>query len=254
MGYTPNLVVGVWVGNANNTAMREITGVSGAAPIWNMFMRRVLLGQPELAFEEPPGLVRAEVCALSGLLPTPACTLRRDELFIDGTQPAQYDTFYQTFTIDSATGYLAGEATPPERRSEQVFIVLPQEARDWGIRNGLRQPPQQAPVTPPDAAQGLRLLEPDPYTVFQISPVTPAETQRLRLTVGAPPGTQTVTYWMNGEQLGTVTAEPWALWWTLAAGQHELVATAVLADGSQQTSEAIPFTVTRRTGPENRSD
>ncbi len=252
VGYTPNLVVGVWVGNADNTPMRDITGVSGAAPIWNMFLRRVLLGQPELTFVEPPGLVRTEVCALSGLRPTPACTLRRTELFIDGTQPTQDDTFYQTFTIDSATGYLADADTPVERRTQQVFIVLPQEARDWGIRNGLRQPPLQAPVARPDAAQGLRLLEPDPYTVFQISPVTPAETQRLRLTVGAPAGTQAVTYWMDGESLGTVTDEPWALWWQLAPGQHELVATAVLADGSQQTSDAILFSVTVYAGPESR--
>ncbi|MCB9453995.1 MAG: transglycosylase domain-containing protein [Anaerolineaceae bacterium] len=252
VGYTPNLVVGVWVGNANNTTMRDITGVSGAAPIWNAFLRRILLGQPELTFTEPPGLVREEVCALSGLRPTPACTLRRTELFINDTQPTQEDTFYQTFVIDSATGYLADDTTPDERRTEQVFIVLPQEARDWGIRNGLRQPPQQASIAHPDATQGLRLLEPDPYTVFQISPVTPAETQRLRLTVGTPPGTQSVTYWMDGELLGTVTAEPWALWWSLTPGQHELAATAVLADGSQQTSEAIPFSVTVYTGPDSR--
>ncbi|MEL7434978.1 MAG: transglycosylase domain-containing protein, partial [Chloroflexota bacterium] len=39
MGYTPNLVVGVWVGNADNTPMVEVTGVSGAGPIYNQFMR-----------------------------------------------------------------------------------------------------------------------------------------------------------------------------------------------------------------------
>ena len=117
VGFTPNLVVGVWVGNADNTPMQDVTGVSGAAPIWNAFMRRVLLGQPELSFQEPPGIVHAEVCALSGLLPTPACPLRKTELFIDGTVPTQYDTFYQTFTIDSQTGLLADDfdstRTPP---------------------------------------------------------------------------------------------------------------------------------------------
>ncbi|MBZ0275163.1 MAG: PBP1A family penicillin-binding protein [Anaerolineae bacterium] len=253
VGYTPNLVVGVWVGNADNTQMRDITGVSGAAPVWNMFLRRVLLGQPELTFTEPPGLVHEEVCALSGLRPTPACPLRRSEIFIDGTQPTQDDTFYQTFTIDRATGYLADASTPQERRADQVFIVLPQEARDWGIRTGLRQPPHAAPVTPSDTVSHLRLLEPDPYTVFQISPVTPLDNQRLRLTVGVPPGTETVTYWMDGERLGTVEAAPWALWWTLALGSHELVATAQLADGTQQTSDPIPFTVTDFVPPEART-
>jgi membrane carboxypeptidase/penicillin-binding protein len=87
MGYTPNLVVGVWVGNADNTPMVEITGVSGAGPIWNQFMRRVLRGQPEVEFERPEGIVEAEVCALSGLLPTDACSHRRAELFLPGTVP-----------------------------------------------------------------------------------------------------------------------------------------------------------------------
>src|SRR5574341_103372 len=41
IGYTPNLVVGVWVGNADNSSMINISGVSGAGPIWHQFMRRV---------------------------------------------------------------------------------------------------------------------------------------------------------------------------------------------------------------------
>ncbi len=252
VGYTPNLVVGVWVGNADNTPMREVTGVSGAAPIWNAFMRRVLVGQPELAFPQPPGLVRREVCALSGLLPTPDCPLRRLEWFIEGTEPTEPDNLYRAFEIDTATGFLADESTPPERRARQVYVVLPQEARDWAIRSGLRQPPVSARPAAPDDSLGLRLLEPDPYTVFQISPVVPAAHQRLRLTVGAPPGTRAVTYWLNGEALGTVTESPWALWWTLAPGQYELVAEALMADGARQRSAAVPFRVTTFVPPELR--
>ena len=38
LGYTPDLVTGVWVGNADYTPMVNTTGVSGAAPIWSQFM------------------------------------------------------------------------------------------------------------------------------------------------------------------------------------------------------------------------
>lgn len=252
VGYTPNLVVGVWVGNADNTPMTDVTGVSGAAPAWNAFLRRVLLGQPELDFQPPPGIVRHEVCALSGLLPTPECPLRKTELFIEGTVPIEKDHFYQTFEIDTLTGLLADDSTPPERRARRVYAVLPQEARDWAIRSGIEQPPPAAAVRLPDEEAGLRLLEPDPYTVFQISPITPVETQRLRLTVGAPPGTLAVTYTLDGLELGTVEAAPWALWWALELGDHELVATATLADGTQQVSEPIPFRVTAYAPPEVR--
>jgi 1A family penicillin-binding protein len=253
MGYTPNLVVGVWVGNADNTPMVNITGVSGAGPIWNMFMRQVLLGQPQLNFREPPGLVRAEVCALSGLLPTPACPLRRMEIFIEGTVPTETDNFYQTFVIDRETGLLADDSTPPERRVERVYTVLPQEARDWAIRNGIPQPPRGAAVHLPDRDQNVRLLNPDPYTIFQLSPIIPPQNQRIRLTVGAPPGTESVTYLLNGEPLGTVENAPWDLWWPLQLGDYELTAAALLADGTQQISAAIPFSVTNYAPPESRT-
>lgn len=254
VGYTPNLVVGVWVGNADNTPMVDVTGVSGAAPIWNAFMREVLIGKPELDFSEPPGLVRREICALSGLLATPECPRRRVELFIDGTQPTEPDNIYQTFTLDRRTGVLADDATPAEDRVARVFAVLPQEARDWGRRNGIPLPPLGAAVRVTDRQQGLRLLAPDPYTVYEISPIIPADAQRLRLTTGVPEGTQTITYLMDGEALGTVSESPWALWWTLAPGDHELVAQATLADGTVETSAAIPFSVTVYAPPQTRNE
>ncbi len=251
VGYTPNLVVGVWVGNADNSPMVDVTGISGAAPIWNAFMRAALRGQPELSFRPPPGLIRVEVCELSGLLPTPVCPRRRLEWFIEGTQPVETDTFYQVFTIDRATGQLASAETPPERRIERVFTVLPQEARDWGIRSGIVPPPSGARVQAPDAGAGLRLLAPDPYTVFQLSPLLPADGQRIRLTVGAPPSTQSVTYLLDGETIGTVDAEPWALWWPLELGSHELVARALLADGTIVETEPRPFRVNGLVEPQS---
>ena len=69
LGYTPDLTVGVWVGNADNTPMKGVSGISGAGPIWHDFMVTVLRDRPPLAFTQPDGLVRVEVCADSGLLP-----------------------------------------------------------------------------------------------------------------------------------------------------------------------------------------
>lgn len=253
LGYTPNLVVGVWVGNADNQPMVDVSGVSGAGPIWNQFMRRVLRGQPEVAFSQPPGLVRAEVCAASGLLPTPACPLRRLEWFIEGTVPTEADNLYQTFVIDTATGLLADAQTPPERRAERAYLVLPQEARDWAARSGIEPPPLDAAVRAPDSERSLRLLSPDPYTVFELSPVLPAEAQRIRLTVGAPAGTQAVTYTLNGVDIGTADAAPWALWWTLRVGSYELSARAALADGTAQDAGPVRFSVVTNAPPQSRT-
>jgi penicillin-binding protein 1C len=251
MGYTPNLVVGVWVGNADNSPMVNATGVTGAGPIWNQFMRQVLRGQPELDFRLPEGINRVEVCAMSGLLPTPECQQRRTELFIAGTEPQAYDTLHQAFTLDRRTGLLADDTTPESERVERVYLVLPPEGRDWAIRNNIPQPPAGAGIAV-NATDGLRLLQPDPYTRFQLSSITPAETQRIRFSVAVPPHTQAVTYRLNGEPIGTVSAAPWSLWWPLALGTHELTAEAHFPDGTSEHSAAIPFSVVEYTPPEAR--
>ncbi|MCL4254087.1 MAG: hypothetical protein KJ043_09940, partial [Anaerolineae bacterium] len=243
VGYTPNLVVGVWVGNADNSAMIESTGVTGAGPIWNQFMRTVLLGQPKLEFDIPEGVVRAEVCHISGLLPTPACTQRRMEWFIEGTVPTDYDNMYQTFILDSRTGNLADATTPPDNRVERVFLVLPQEAQEWGIRTGVRPVPTGAIYTLPDETAGTRLLAPDPYSIFQISPSVPVETQRVRFRAATPLDTTSVTFILNGEEISTDTSAPFDYWWQLALGEYELSIIATRADGTQETSETVTFRV-----------
>lgn len=60
-GYTPELVAGVWVGNANNEPMKGVMGVSGAGYIWHNFMIDALEDTPPSSFEVPPGVVRANV-------------------------------------------------------------------------------------------------------------------------------------------------------------------------------------------------
>jgi penicillin-binding protein 1C len=243
MGYTPNLVIGVWVGNADNTPMRDITGVSGAGPIYNSFLRNVLLGTPETPFTRPDGFVDISVCVPSGLLPTESCDVTRVETFINGTQPTQFDNLYQTVSINRRNGQLADDSTPRIDIVQKTYLVLPQEARDWGIRNGILPPPDGANILLPDADAPLRLLEPDPYTIFEVSPILPLSAQRLRLIVGTSPNTQSVAYWLNGKLLGTSTQAPWDVWWALEVGEHELMAIATLTDGTTLESPAIVFSV-----------
>ncbi len=251
MGYTPNLVVGVWVGNADNTPMTDITGISGAGPMWNAFMREVLLGQPELNFTRPDGLIELDVCALSGLLPTDACQLRQREIFIPGTAPTEEDTFFQVFEIDRETGLLADETTPESQRVEQVFIVLPQEAHEWARRSGVRMPPSDASTLVADAGR-MRILAPDPFSVFEISPMLPESAQRLRFRAGVPPETESVTYTLNNA-VELDAGSDGSYWWPLAPGEYMLTATATLVDGTQETSDPVYFQVLEYEEPSSRT-
>jgi len=151
MGFTPQLTLGVWVGNTDNESMKNVTGLSGAAPIWNALMRKYHENLPPAWYERPPGLVNQAVCVPSGLLPTAECQSQRNEIFLAGTEPTLPDNIWQSFEIDRETGKLAGPSTPPERRENRVYEMLPQEAADWVRENGITQPPSEQSVVSLDA-------------------------------------------------------------------------------------------------------
>jgi membrane carboxypeptidase/penicillin-binding protein PbpC len=231
--------------------MRTITGLTGAAPVWAQFIRTVLAGQPEQAFKQPPGLVKVEVCAISGLLPSPACPYRRSEWFIQGTQPRTVDTVYQSVTIDSATGRLADASTPPERRIPRLVLDLPPQAQPWAHAQKLallsdltagQDLPTGGPTRPAPQAP-LSLVSPADSTIFKIAPGLDANTQRLRLAAVGEAGLGTVTFYMDGSPVAALSAPPYETWWQLAPGSHTTWAQAVRANGELVTSAQIHFVV-----------
>lgn len=96
IGYTPSFVVGVWVGNNDNTPMNPkiASGVTGASPIWNKLMTLVLKGKPAEQFEQPSSVTAMQIDALGGGLPV-AVQPSRSEYFIKGTEPTNKSSIYQ---------------------------------------------------------------------------------------------------------------------------------------------------------------
>lgn len=63
VGFNQKYLTAVWVGNNDYTPMGRIaSGITGAAPIWNGIMRRLLAGEPAAAWQVPEGLVLGRVC------------------------------------------------------------------------------------------------------------------------------------------------------------------------------------------------
>ncbi len=84
LGYTPDLVTGVWVGNADYTPMVNTTGLTGAAPIWAEFMQVAvpkLTGNNPSSFFRPATIVDRVICAISGAEPSQWCPEQRSEVF-----------------------------------------------------------------------------------------------------------------------------------------------------------------------------
>ena len=83
VGFTARYTVGVWVGNFDGSAMWDVSGVTGAAPIWLELMNALHRGLPGGTPADPPGVVRMPVTFEAGLEPD------REELFLPGTQLAR---------------------------------------------------------------------------------------------------------------------------------------------------------------------
>ena len=143
MGYTPQYVVGVWVGNTNYEAMENAPGVRVAGPLWQKIMLYLHDGLPVETFSRPPGIVTAIVDATSGKLPTEYSTSRIQEIFIEGTVPTEKDDVHQPFRIDRLSGKLATPYCPPEEVEVRVFEIYPPEAADWVREQGIPQPPKE---------------------------------------------------------------------------------------------------------------
>ncbi len=150
IGYTPEIVVGVWVGNADNRPTRGLSGLAGAAPIWHAIIERTVEGTPVRDFPRPPGVVEVEICADSGTIPSPACPQRRVELFAHDQLPLgpEHD-IHQRLRVDRrANCVVTDDRSVGEEIEERYYQVYPPEGRAWAIEHGIEQPP------PPCAPSG----------------------------------------------------------------------------------------------------
>lgn len=246
IGYTPDLLVGVWVGNADNTPMLGVGGIDGAAPIWHDFMTVAHRGRPPRAFVRPPGLVEREVCLPSGLLPSPDCPQVGRELFIAGTEPDRADDQYRRIAVDVRTGRPATAATPATAITYRVAWAPPPALRDWARQQGLLLlADEDAEATTISTQPVLQIVSPKPNAVYLLDKRLPTATQQLQLAVSyhGADDLATVTYLLDETPLTTVTAWPWTAWWLPTPGEHRLRAIAHTRKGETFSSETVRFRV-----------
>ncbi|MFH0773772.1 MAG: transglycosylase domain-containing protein [bacterium] len=129
IGYTPNFLTAVWVGNNDNTPMNPslTSGVTGAAPIWNKVMRMLLADQPDLWPIKPETVIGKQVCNDSGGEMTKEgdgkenCSARY-EYFIKGTEPKGGGNIRQSVPINKDTDKLASPSdTNVENRDKTII-------------------------------------------------------------------------------------------------------------------------------------
>jgi len=154
LGYTPDITIGVWIGNPDYTPMTNISGVSGAAPLWANVMQWAIdhyKGGTPSDFKRPDSIEEHVICSISGTKPSENCPDERIEIFARNQPPPGKDEdLRQQIAIDTWTNLKAGPACT-EYTEEKLtlnvkdkwakkWITESEEGRAWASQNGFDEP------------------------------------------------------------------------------------------------------------------
>jgi len=136
IGGNPDVMVGVWVGNNDNSAMKQVaSGVSGASPIWRGIVLAALSGKQDKPFEIPNGIVSTQVDTVSGYLAHDGFA-SRSEYFIKGTEPGE-DPVHVKLKLCKNDGKLANPSDVAANNYEEkeFFIFKETDPVSFGGEN-----------------------------------------------------------------------------------------------------------------------
>ncbi|BCX14910.1 MAG: hypothetical protein KatS3mg088_593 [Patescibacteria group bacterium] len=127
IGGNTQVMVGVWVGNNDNSEMKQVaSGVSGASPIWRRILLESLSGKPNIGFERPDGIETVDVDVVSGYRAHDGFP-SRPEIFIKGTEPGD-DPVHVKLKVCKTDGKIA---TPADIESgnyeEKEYFIFKEE-------------------------------------------------------------------------------------------------------------------------------
>ena len=207
VGWSERYTVGVWVGNASGAAMHDVSGTSGAAPIWAAVMGFLHAREPSRAPTAPKGLVHQPVrfgaLPQTAGVPTPL-EAAREEWFVPGTQQA-------LFAIDSAAGDDAVASRPGAKPRKAGPVPMQAAASD-------------APLA--------RITAPAPGTIIALDPDIPPERQRLRFVAS---GGRDLRWRIDGRERARGAVWAWLPW----PGRHQLE----LVDAQGKVHDTLQFEV-----------
>ncbi|MFC1649880.1 penicillin-binding protein, partial [Patescibacteria group bacterium] len=244
VGGDTQVVVGVWVGNNDNSPMGTVaSGVSGASPIWRRIIISALEGKPVKNFEVPKNVVTASVDSISGYASHDGYP-SRIEYFRDGTQPGE-DVVHVKLKVCKNDGKLA---TPSDvsggNYDEKEFFMFKEEdpvssdgQNRWqkGILDWIGS--QNNPLySPPTDYCGTG----NPVSVNVDSPSNESDNLpnqfEVRINASSTSDIQSVSLFVDDSEEVSFTSPPFRHDLDLADGTHELKARAKDANGNERDS------------------
>ncbi len=144
VGFSRRYTVGVWVGNFSGEPMRDVSGVTGAAPVWLEVMAALHRGVPSDRPTPPPGVVAARATFERSVEPP------RREWFLAGTEPVAVPASRAVAALPRIVRPVAGTIValdpdiPPDRQ-RMVFEATAAAGLRW-VLDGADAGPAAAPL------------------------------------------------------------------------------------------------------------
>lgn len=246
VGFTPQLVAAVWVGNNDFSSMgKGADGSVVAAPIWNGFMKRALDGQPVKAFPRPTSVTESKP-VLQGKLPTPQrvavdkVTGKHIPDSCLSSWPAAFVKYITVNEVHDILYYLNKDdpngSTPSNPASDPMFNRWDAPVQAWAKKNGY------VGTMPADESCSLRASTSSATLAFS-APGAGATIKSSSLTASVVGSNMTdplsVTFTLDGVSVGSVTAAPYETTIDLSGvdnGFHTIIASATDANGISATA------------------
>jgi membrane peptidoglycan carboxypeptidase len=134
-GYSPDLAVGVWIGNTDFSPMQNTSGLTGAAPIWSEFMEtaeKQLTGENPNSFSPPPGVADLIICSLSGSVPSLWCPEQRSEVFaVDQPPLPKNNDLWSQALVDTWTNLRSSSVCGNFTKEKLVLNITDPSAISW---------------------------------------------------------------------------------------------------------------------------
>lgn len=254
IGFTPSVVVGVWVGNNDNSVMSPVvtSGVTGASPIWNKIMSAALKNKPNESFQRPDNVVQADVDGLMTGKPHGGSSARK-EYFVSGTEPKAESPAYQHLKVCKSNPHRL--ANDGEDSEEKDVVILkeddPTGANKWqtGIDQWVLTAADPRLVGATKGCSGVPGFTGGSGGIIEIVNVgnganVPRVFDVLART-NSPAGVKKVTWLIDGSTKSTQTQEPYALHVEFPVGDkgsHTITAT-LEDNGGGSFSTSIGVTV-----------
>jgi penicillin-binding protein 1C len=211
VGFTRDYTVATWVGNFNGAPMRNVSGVTGAAPLWQKIMLHLHQTQEPTGFTPPTGMVLRPICALSGYKPNPACPSVVQE-YLPVTELPRYQQQPDPVFAPMANGRYRLNLP----REYNAWLI--QQPRLWAMANlvtpvQVSSPPRPNPVNTAESPLQIAFPQPGDYFLWSGG----GQTLQFQLTTSPQ---QPVRWRLNGQLLAEAQATRFT--WPLRPGRWTL--------------------------------